>query len=143
MPYAAQSDLLQVMTLAELIQLTDDEKTGKVNAATVTDALTKASGKVEAYCRERYETPLQPNDTIVEITRDIAVYTLFGRRPGKMRDEVRQRYEDAVGVLKDISTGKASFDQPVGSTPQATSAGGVRPRRDGLRMTEKDLEGFV
>jgi phage gp36-like protein len=143
MAYAAQSDLLQVMTLVELTQLTDDAKTGNVNAAVVTDALEKASGKVDAYSRNRYVTPLQVSDTIVEITRDIAVYSLFGRRPGKMREEVRQRYEDAIGLLKDISTGKASFDQPVGNTPQSTSAGGVKPTHNGLRMTERDLEGFV
>ncbi len=143
MAYATQADLLQVMTLEQLIQLTDDQKTGKVNPVVVADALEKASGKVEAYSRARYKTPLQPADTIVEITRDIAVYALFGRRPGKMRDEVRQRYEDAIGLLKDISTGKASFDQPVADLPQSTTAGPVRPTRTGLRMTDSDMEGFV
>jgi phage gp36-like protein len=131
------------MSMVELIQLTDDAKTGQVNAAVVVDILEKASGKVDAYSRARYQTPLQPADTIVEITRDIAIYALFSRRPGKTRDEVRQRYEDAIGVLKDISTGKASFDQPVADSPQSTSAGPVRPCKTGLRMTERDLEGFV
>ena len=143
MAYAVQADLLQLMSLSELIQLTDDAKTGEVNTAVVTDVLQKASGKVDAYCRERYATPLQPTDTLVEITRDIAIYNLFGRRPGKMRDEVRQRYEDAIGVLKDISTGKASFDQPPADQPQSTTAGPTKSCHSHLRMTESDLEGFV
>lgn len=143
MAYAVQADLLQLMTLKQLIELTDDENTGQVNATVVADVIEKAGGKVEAYCRERYATPLQPNDTVNEITRDIAIYSLFSRRPGKMRDEVRQRYEDAIGVLKDISSGKASFDQPAADLPQSTAAGPTKSQHTGLRMTENDLEGFV
>jgi phage gp36-like protein len=143
MPYATQADLLQRMTLSQLIQLTDDTSSGAVNVAVVAGELEEASGKVDAYCRGRYVTPLQPNDTVTGITRDIAVYFLFSRRPGKMSDTVRQRYEDAIGVLKDISNGKASFDQPVADSPQSTGAGAIKPLRTGQRMTEHDLEGFI
>jgi phage gp36-like protein len=144
MPYATQTDLLQRMSLKDLTQLTDDAGTGQADAAVVTAALEEASGRVDAYCRSRYVTPLQASDTVTTITRDVAAYMLFSRRPQKMSDTVRQRYEDAMALLKDISAGKAVLDQPVSAAlPQSTNAGPVLPVRNSLRFTDRKIEGFV
>ena len=144
MAYAALSDLLLRVTSAELVALTDDTRSGQVATDTVAGALTEASAMIDSYCRDRYGTPLQPSGTATRICRDITLYLLYSRRPQKMSDTVRQRYEDAVAVLKDISAGKASLDQPAGSTTaQTPSAGAVLPRHTGLRFTERDIEGFV
>jgi phage gp36-like protein len=144
MPYATQNDLLQRMTLVQLTQLTDDSNTGQPDATVVSGALEEASGRVDAYCRERYVTPLQPSDTVTTVTRDVAVYFLFSRRPQKMSDVVRQRYEDAMALLKDISAGKAVLDQPVSAAePQSTTAGATLPTCSKLRFRDHDIEGFV
>jgi phage gp36-like protein len=142
MAYLTQDDLLQRMTTLELTQLTDDAKAGSPDAAVVAGVLSEASAKVDGYCRKRYSTPLQASGEVAAIARDIAVFLLFSRRPQPVRESVRQRYEDAISLLKDISTGKASLDQPSGDAPQTSNAGPTFPKDDGLRFTEKNLAGF-
>ncbi len=143
MAYAAQSDLLLCVTQAQLVQLTDDANTKQVDAGTVSGVLDEASAVVDSYCRTRYITPLQPSTDATRITRDIAVYLLYSRRPQKMSDTVRQRYDDAIALLKDVSVGRASLDQPAGvPTPQVTGGGPVLPRCNDQRFTECNLEGF-
>jgi len=144
MAYATQADLLQRMTLVQLTQLTDDAKTGSPDGPTVAAALEEASGRVDSYCRSRYVTPLQQSDTVTTITRDVAVYLLWSRRPQQMSDTVRARYDDAMSLLKDVATGKAVLDQPVSAAaPQSVSAEAVTPSKDNRRFTDKDIHGFV
>jgi phage gp36-like protein len=144
MPYAAQSDLLQRMTLKELTQLTDDVNAGVPDDTIVNGELEEASGIVDGYCRSRYVTPLQLSDVVTRVTRDIAVYQLFSRRPQRMSETVRQRYDDAMALLKDVATGKAVLDQPVAATAsQTVAAEAVRPTHNKLRFTDRKLEGFV
>jgi phage gp36-like protein len=142
--YATQDDLLQRMTMQELVQLTDDSKPpANVNATIVNGELDEASAQVDSYCRARYLVPLQASVDVVRITRDIAVYQLYSRRPQKMSDTVRQRFEDAIALLKDVSVGKASLDQPVGSTsPQISGGTAVLPACTDERFTDCNLKGF-
>jgi phage gp36-like protein len=141
--YATQNDLQLRVTDQELQQLTDDDRSGAIDADVVSGVIDEASAIVDSYCRDRYVVPLQESTDATRITRDIAIYLLYSRRPQKMQDTVRQRYEDAMALLKDISTGKASLDQPADApAPQSTTDGGSTPRYDGRRMTERDLEGF-
>lgn len=144
MAYATQNDLLQRVTLAQLTQLTDDAKTGSPSAAVVSSALEEASGLVEAYCRGRYVTPLQMSDAITSMVRDICVYSLFSSRLHQMPSTVRQRYEDAIALLKDISSGKAALDQPTSASgPQAVATDFTQPTQTALRITDDQIVGFV
>jgi phage gp36-like protein len=143
MSYAVQSDLLTRITPAELTQLTDDAGIGAPNATTVQANLDRATALIDSYCRARYQTPLQTSNTATEICIDLSVYFLFTRRPQKMRETVRQSYEDAIAFLKDISTGKASLDQPAGApTPQTSTASAVKPQHSHLRFGGHNLEGW-
>ena len=152
MAYAAQSDLVPPgtrMSLKDLIGLTDDNKTGQVNAAVVNAILEEASGTVDSYCRNRYVTPLQSSDVVKARTLDIAVYLLFSRRREvKIGEVVRQRYVDAIAFLKDVSAGKAQLDQPTGDPPQQSTAGPVIasgrsvPKDRDLRFGDHNLKGY-
>lgn len=143
-PYATQSDLLDILSLAELTQLTDDEKTGQVNQTVLNGVLTRASGVIEGYCRSRYQVPLQPSAEVTAICTDIAVWLLFTRRSQKMRDAVQQRYDGAMALLKAVSTGGVALDQPAGApTPQASTGGPVQPTCTDLRFTQCNLKGYV
>jgi phage gp36-like protein len=72
------------------------------------------------------------------------VYFLFSRRPQAMAETVRQRYEDAMALLKDVASGKAVLDQPVSAAaPQSVSAQAVKPTQDHQRFTDKDIHGYV
>jgi len=147
MAYATQDDLVPLrLTQKDLVELTDDDDTGNVNADIVTAALTEASGRVESYCRGRYVTPLQPSESLKSLTLDIAIYLLFSRRrETRISDTIQQRYQDAIAFLKDISTGKASLDQPATSAvPQTSLAGPEISQKDGnLRFSDCQLKGFV
>ncbi|MBN9614415.1 MAG: DUF1320 domain-containing protein [Acidobacteriales bacterium] len=130
MAYATQADLVPLrMTAGELVELTDDSETdadpgaGEVNTAIVDGVMDEASARIDSYCRQRYVTPLQSSNTIKGLCLDIAQYLLFTRRRTTKPDEtVAERYLDAINFLKDIASGKASLDQPVGATqPQASS----------------------
>lgn len=123
MPYATQNDLEpSLLTIDELIQLTDDSNSGLVNPATVNAKLADASGQVEMYCRQRYSLPLQPTAEVVALTAKIAAYLLWSRRRRAVSDEMRQMYADAMQALRDIASGKASLDQPI-QQPDQTASG--------------------
>jgi phage gp36-like protein len=146
MAYATQDDLVPLrMTESELVQLTDDTKSGEVNADVVTAVLEEASGRVDSYCRGRYVTPLQPSDVVKALTLDIAVYLLFSRRRNaKMSDTVHDRFDQAMALLKDISTSKASIDQPgTQQTPQTSTGSAVVSGNAHPRFNEHDLKGFA
>src|SRR6266702_4032598 len=125
MAYATQDDLVPLrLSQKELIQLTDDDNTGAVNTNIVTAALSEASGRVESFCRQRYQTPLQASEDVKGLTLDIAIYLLFTRkRTGLQPNQIiRDRFEDALDFLSKIASGKASLDQPQNATaPQSAS----------------------
>ncbi len=146
MAYATQSDLVPLrMTVKDLTEMTDDDNTGEINAAVVLAALEEASGRVDSYCRARYRTPLQTSNDVVGLTLDIAVYLLFSRRrETNMGETVKDRFDQAIAFLKDISNVRASLDQPVGETPQTSRGGPEISRKDrDLRFSDRNLEGFV
>jgi phage gp36-like protein len=145
--YATQTDLVPLrMSQKDLIELTDDANTGQVNTQIVAAALEEASGRVDSYCRARYVTPLQQSDTVKSLTLDIAVYLLFSRRrETRISDTVQQRFQQAMDFLKDISSAKASLDQPAtAQTPQGSLAGPEASEKDEhLRFRDCHLEGFI
>lgn len=150
MAYATQNDLVPLrMSQKDLSELTVDVPSGApaVDAATtaqiVTAALEEASGRVESYCRQRYITPLQQSDDVKALTLDIAVYLLFSRRrTTRITETVQQRFEQAIGFLKDISSGRASLDQPVTAVSQQSSGEAVVTRKH-ERFSDCNLDGYT
>jgi phage gp36-like protein len=153
MAYATQGDLVPLrMSQKDLTELTVDTPSGDpaTDAATTAGitaaALEEASGRVDSYCRARYVTPLQQSDDVKSLTLDIAQYLLFSRRrETRISDTVQQRFEQAIAFLKDISTAKASLDQPATvQTPQGSMAGPEISKKDRhLVFREENIEGFV
>jgi phage gp36-like protein len=142
LPYAVQADLTpRRLTAAELAQLTDDVRGSEINVAVVTQVLTEASGKIDSYCRLRYNVPLQSSEQIKGLTLDIAEYLLFARRR-RITDDVRQRYDDAIAFLKDVSAGRAALDQPATATQQ-TGGGPVLETQKEEKFSDDNLEGFI
>jgi phage gp36-like protein len=142
MPYATKDDLSpRRLSAVELAQLTDDVKGSEVNAQVVTDVLTEASGKIDSYCRMRYSVPLQASEQIKGLTLDIAEYLLFARKR-RVPDDVRQRYDDAIAFLKDVSAGRAALDQPATATQQS-GGGPVVTTQVAEKFSDDNLKGFV
>jgi phage gp36-like protein len=147
MAYATQADLVPLcLAQKDLIELTDDNNTGAVNAAIVTAALEEASGRVESYCRNRYVTPLQQSEDVKALTLDIAVYLLFSRRrETTIGETVQTRFDQAIGFLKDIAAGRASFDQPATAAAAQSSIAGPEYSQKDRRLVfrEEHLKGFI
>lgn len=152
MSYATQDDLVPLrMSQKDLTELTVDVPSGDpdtdaaTTASVTSAALEEASGRVESYCRVRYVTPLQQSEDVKALTLDIAIYLLFSRRrTTKITETVQQRFDQAIGFLKDVSAAKASLDQPVTAAPQGSLSGPQISEKDRhLRFSEHNIEGFV
>lgn len=145
MAYATQDDLVPLrLTQKDLVELTDDAFTGEVNSDVVNAALEEASGRVESYCRQRYVTPLQQSDDVKALVLDITLYLLFSRRrETRVSDTVQQRFDQAIGFLKDISAGKASLDQPVTAQQAQLGSGEAVITRKPERFSDRNLDGYT
>lgn len=122
MAYSALTDILDQMEERILIQLTDDAKLGAVNQDVVAEAIADADAEIDSYCGNRYDVPLATATAMIaKISRDIAMYNLYGRRPNGPSETVKERYANAVRFLKDVSAGRVSLGA---NAPETSSGGG-------------------
>ena len=118
MSYATQSDMTERYGAVELAQLTDRDAGLVINVAVLARALADADAEIDGYLATRYQLPLASTPVVlVRLAADIARYRLFDNR---VTDLVRNRYQDAVSLLKRISSGDV---QLAGVTPVAASGG--------------------
>ena len=128
MPYCEENDIIATgLTLNELIQATDDNKTGEVDSAKVTAAISKADVEIDGYCGDRYTVPFSTvPDEVKFLSVDIASY-FIARRRQKVSNSIFDRYTKALAKLVRISEGKYSLkeataksDTSIGSTIDST-----------------------
>ena len=140
--YITQTDLSGQISNAQLIQLTDDAKTGLVDTTKIDKAIAEAEAEVNGYVATKRSVPLASPipDLVKQLCVDIAIYRLFHRRQ-RVPDDVRKSYEDAVAKLKDISKGLLTLgiDPPPAESSKAASGEVFGPER----MFDRDkLGGF-
>lgn len=140
MPYCTENDLLNQLTQAELIQLTDDAGTGLVDSAKVAAALAAASATIDAYAGARYSLPLAPSDKVTQLCVDLAIYELEKRRR-RIREATLAARDAAFSFLRDLARGRAVLDQPAGAPPQ-TSEADVKKTEEERVFSDEKLEGF-
>lgn len=123
MAYCTESDLEKEIPPANLTDLADDNGDGTRDAGVIARAIADADGEIDAYLATRYTVPLSTVPNLVrKLSVDIALWNLYSRKD--IRPELRrQRYEDALGLLKRISTGVATLGIAT-EPPTAASAGG-------------------
>jgi phage gp36-like protein len=125
MPYATQSDLVARFGSAELAQLTDRVAGTAIDAAVVAAALADADALIDGYLAQRYALPVTPTPALLlRAAADIARFLLHGKSAG---EAVRNAYDDALRVLRDLADGRAALPgaaaAPAAQTPAA--AGGA------------------
>lgn len=130
MAYCTQSDLLEQISEDKLIQLTDDDDLGIIDASAIARAIADADAEIDGYAATRYDVPFSPVPvSIRKQSVDITIYNLYARRTGAP-DDRRTRYNDAIRYLKDLSRGSVS----VGADGPAIDADGgpesTPPRSD-------------
>lgn len=115
MAYCTQTDLINAITEATLIQLTDDTDAGSVNATYVTDAITRADSIINSYLRAQHDVPLSTTpDLINQISVDLSLYLLYKRRRDTFASDLDEgmelRYKQSLSLLKDINSQKIFID---------------------------------
>jgi len=132
MAYSAQTDILEQIDEDVLIQLTDDDDTGVVDADVVTKKIADADALIDGYCGKRYTVPFFPVPPLLnKFSVDIAIYNLYGRRKGAPED-IRNRFKEAVDFLKGVAKGDNALgeDDPegtgTGDAPEMSTSNPVR-----------------
>jgi phage gp36-like protein len=141
MSYIVEADLSARASPAQLIQLTDDEKTGVADSTRILALLVSAEAEVNSYLATRYPVPLSPvPDLVKELALDVAVYKLFARRQ-RVTADVRQTYEDALKKLEQIAKGVLTLgvDPPPASSTLASQGEVLTADRDFSRSAMGDF----
>jgi phage gp36-like protein len=135
MTYAVQQNLIDRFGEQELVQLTDRDGAGVIDAAVLTQGLADADGIINGYLASRYTVPLATVPAvIVSMASDIARYYLYD---DAATEQVTKRYDDAIRFLSQVAKGELSLgvddagDAPAsGDLPQFEGGGNVFDRDD-------------
>lgn len=110
--YCTQADLEQRFGRDYVLSLADRDRDGEADAGVIDQALDDAAAEINAYVAGRYALPLPSvPPLLVRIACDVAIYRL-APGPGDVTDELRRRFEDAVSLLRRISSGEVSLGLP-------------------------------
>jgi phage gp36-like protein len=141
--YASASDFELAFGHREALQLSNRDNAATatvVNAAVLEEFLAGASGLIDSYLGARYQTPVvSPTQPLKQACLDIARYNADNVR---VREDVRQRYEDRIRWLEMITKGLVELGLPgiAGLTPISGSNGLGLSR--GSVDSNVDLQGF-
>jgi phage gp36-like protein len=112
MPYATKEDIDDLYGEDLLVRLADLDKDGVPDADVVEKALRGADEVCDAFLSAQYTVPVVPTPGVVRSCAiDIAVYKI-ALGVTTRTTEMRQRYEDAIELLKMIASGKVGLGQP-------------------------------
>jgi phage gp36-like protein len=138
MAYCDLNDLLKMMPLAELAELTA-ESGYEPDETVVAEAVAKAEAEIDSYLGTRYAVPLSPVPAIVKsVAADLAFYHLYSRR--SVAPSVRrQKYVDAVAFLKEVAAGRALIESAGGEPPAARRD--VAEVESGTRLFTRGTQG--
>lgn len=121
MAYCTEDDLLNRVDEDTLSELTSDS--GGVDSDVVARAISAADEEIDSYLAVRYTLPFSATpERVRDLSVDIAVYNLYGRRDTDIPENRKNRYRDAVAFLHRLAEGKAVLDVP---DPSTDADGGV------------------
>jgi phage gp36-like protein len=129
--YCAQSDVqLAVGGSEKLLELTDQENTGLVNAGVVTAAIAEADALIDSYAQNRRLVPFNPVPPMIKATSaDEAGYVLKKWRGVITQDDQTQR-EGRLLWLRDLANGIATPGVDPVPTPGSSVLSEVGDRLD-------------
>ena len=118
MAYCTQNDLLTMIPLKELAELTADSG-DTPDSQVVDEAISRADAEIDSYLGMRHTLPLTTlPDQVKGLSIDMALYHLYSRR--SVAPTVRrQKYEAAISFLKLVAEGEAVVEDVDGdSSPE-------------------------
>lgn len=139
MTYAAEIDLVERFSALELAQLTDRTHGVAIDQLVLGRALADADAEIDGYLATRYTLPLGSTPAVINrLACEIARYRLYD---DGVPATVRQRYEDAVSLLKKLSSGDVRLPdlEAVAVAGEALVSHSFCPRQ----ITADTLRGFA
>ena len=112
MAYSVQANLESAIGSLSLAQLTDDVGGITINAAHVTDAITKADRYIDLHLRGTHTVPFTTTpEPIGQISVDLAVRYVYERRPNtEATESLKDRWTRAEKLLEKIARGIIKID---------------------------------
>lgn len=144
MAYSDLSLLKKRVPEQDLRDLTDDDLKGAIDQLKVDDAILGAEAEIDAALRSRYRVPLDPvPDLVAQIATDLAIYRIYGRRPGlEIPATVQAWYDQAQALLDKLARGTRQLEATTEEAPEeireVVGLGNCRTRA----FSRTDLEGM-
>lgn len=131
MTYATPTDLIERFGFEELAQRSNLADGLSIDEVVLGRALADADAEIDGYLATRYTLPLASTPAVlVRLSADLARYQLCRE---SVPDSVRQRYVDAVAVLRRLATGEVQL-AGVTAVPAAGGAGNAVASRTAERL---------
>lgn len=109
MTYATPQDLVDRYGEEELAIAADYDGDDAFDTAAVERAIGDASAEIDTYLGALYELPFgEPPAILMRLCTDIAIYRLASNT-AHASEERRQRYEDAIALLRRIAKGEVKL----------------------------------
>jgi len=139
--YCTQDDLIKRFGEDELIDLTDRDGVGSVDADRVAEVIAEATSLINSYLQGRVQLPLVDVPAVIERAAcDLARYFLYtDGRP----DTVEASYKSTVAYLKDVAAGRVNLGVTAGQAAPAPASNGVVMDSDGRVFGRKTSGGFI
>lgn len=95
----------------ELIQLTDDNRTGEVNDDVITREIFLANSLINGYLGKSFVLPMSVIPPLINVIAiDLSIYNLYIRRLRMdVPDSIKEIYKNCVNSLKEIQKGNISL----------------------------------
>lgn len=120
MSYCTIQDLIDRFGEAELIQLTDRQRTGIIDDGVVSRAISDATAEIDGYLAGRYTLPLETVPAaLTRIACSIARYHLYDARA---TEQVSKNYDTALSFLRSVAKGNIAIG--AGSVAPVPQVGG-------------------
>lgn len=107
MSYTSVTHLIDAFGKRELEELTDRDRTGRVDQSVVDAVIAKINNFIDAHLNKHYSVPLSSvPDAIVDVATDLVREQLYTHN---VPDVVKARADQARQFLRDVRDGKMSL----------------------------------
>jgi phage gp36-like protein len=113
MPYCNTNDLLKLVTEDVLIQLSDLENTGAIDADVIAEAIETSDAQIDGYIANKVaDVPLiQVPALITKISAKMTLHELYSNRTMTFApDNIASWYKECLRMLEAIRSGKLQID---------------------------------
>jgi phage gp36-like protein len=124
--YCLIEDIQKQLSQDTLIQLTDDNQTGKIDSVIAEEAILYSESLINGYLRGRYTLPLisitspNPPDVLKILAVDLSIYRLYSRRfQADIPGSISEKYKNSIKILEQIQRGIISLGvETAGTAPE-------------------------